>query len=163
MKNELSNIEIGKSYPADYVLGKMNEDLKNDIKFGHILVEYETEKRHKYFINKDFIKKLKDTSIKVYTIITIPNCHNFAYRLLEQKDIKDILENINESNNLCCILDQNDLMKAGYVHKNMKKAIMMINKVFKTNKMTFKASSHPEGIKIIYKKEKIKKVTEELK
>ena len=162
MQSNPLNIELGKTYLASTILQKMQKsDL--DIRFGHVLVEYETEKRHKYFITTDFIKKLKNTPIKVYTIITLPNCQNFAYRLLEFDDIKEILEKIDEKNNMCCVIDENDLIKAGYNYKGIKKAITLINKVLKANKMTFRASSHPEGIKIKYSKRKEKSVNEELK
>lgn len=160
MHNQL-NIEIGKTYPASTVLQKIQEKRSLDIRFGHILVDYETEKKHKYFIDKDFIKKLKTTPIKVYTIMTLPNCQNFAYRLLEQQDVKEILEKINENNKLCCVIDENDLAKAGYNYKSIKKAITLINKVFKVNDMSFSASSHDEGIKITYRKRKEKSVNEE--
>ena len=160
MHNQL-NILIGETYPANHILEKIEENPNIDITFGHILVEYETEKRHKYFINKDFVKELKNTSIKVYTVMTLPNCQNFAYRLLEQQDIKEILEKIDETNNICCVLDESDLAKADYNYKSIKKAITLINRVFEANKMSFRASSHSEGIKITYKKRKEKSVTEE--
>lgn len=156
MKLNEIDIIIGKSYPASYILEKMEENLNVNITFGHILVEYETEKKHKYFMDRNFIKKLKTTPIKVYTIMTLPNCQNFAYRLLEQQDIKEILEKIDETNNLRCILDESDLAKAGYNYKSIKKAITLINKVFKANDMSFRASSHDEGIKVKYSKIKEK-------
>jgi len=148
MKNNPLNIKIGKSYPADFILEKVQEKQNIDIQFGHIIVEYETEKKHKYFVDTDYIKNLKNIPIKVYTIMTTPNCHNFAYKLLEQPDIKEILENIEENNNLCCIIDKDDLSKANYKQKSVKKAITQINRVFKANKMTFRASTHNEGIKV---------------
>ena len=162
MQSNPLNIEISKTYSASTILQKvLKSDL--DIRFGHILVEYETEKRHKYFVDTDFIKRLKTTPIKVYTIMTLPNCQNFAYRLLEFDDIKEILEKIDENNNICCVIDENDLTKAGYKSKSIKKAITLINRVLKANKMTFRASSHPEGIKIKYSKRKEKMIEEELK
>lgn len=156
MMNNSLNIKLGKTYPANFILEKIKENLNVDIMFGHILVEYETEKRHKYFIDKDFIKKLKITPIKVYTIITLPNCQNFAYRLLEEPEVKEILEKIDETNNVICVLDENDLAKAGYNYKSIKKAITQINRVFKANKMTFRASTHNEEIKVKYSKIKEK-------
>ena len=163
MKNNPLNIKIGKSYPANFIFEKMEENSDVDIMFGHILIEYETEKKHKYFIDKNYIKNLNGTPIKVYTIMTTPNCHNFAYKLLEQQDIKEILENIGEDNNLYCIIDKDDLSKANYKQKSVKKAITQINRVFKANKMTFRASTHNEGIKVKYSKIKEKKLSEELK
>lgn len=156
MKNNPLNIKLGKSYSANFILEKMEENLNVNIMFGHILVEYETEKKHKYFIDKDFIKNLKVTPMKVYTIITRPNCQNFAYRLLEEPEVKGILEKIDENNNIHCIIDENDLRKANYNHIGMKKAISLINKVFKANKMTIRASTHNEEIKVKYSKIKEK-------
>jgi len=163
MQSNPLNIKIGKSYPANYILEKVQEEQSIDIQFGHILIEYETEKKHKYFVDTDYIKNLKSTPMKVYTIMTTPNCHNFAYKLLEHRDIKEILENIGENNNVCCIIDKNDLLKANYKQKSVKKAITQINRVFKANKMTFRASTHNEGIKVKYSKIKEKKLSEKLK
>lgn len=152
MQNNQLSIEIGKSYPASKILQEMQKRQDLDISFGHILIEYETEKKHKYFIDEDYIKNLKNIPIKVYTIITIPNCHNFAHKLLEQQDIKEILEHIKKDNNLICVIDENDLKKANCDHKDMKKAISLINKVLKFNKMSFRASAHNEWIKLSYRK-----------
>lgn len=152
MQSQLLNIEIGKTYPATTVLQIIQEKPNLEIRFGHIVIEHDNEKRHKYFVDENCIKNLNITSMTVLTIMTKPNCQNFACRLLEQTDIKQILENVKKDNNLCCVIDENDLKKANYNHKGIKKAISLINKVFKANNMTFKASSHPEGIKIIYKK-----------
>jgi len=157
MKNSCPiDIEIGKTYSASHVLEKLQEYPNLDIRFGHIIVDYEDEKRHKYFIDKEFVKSLKTTPIKVYTIIARPNCQNFACRLLEQKEVKEILEKIEENNKICCVIDENDLVKANYNYKSFKKAITLINKLFKASRMSFRASSHPEGIKITYKKIKEK-------
>ena len=150
------DIEIGKTYLPSQILEKIEQYPNLDVRFGHIRIEYEGEKKHKYFIDKEFIKSLNTTPIKVYTIIVRPNCQNFAYRLLEQKEVKEILEKINENNRLCCILNEEDLAKANYNYKSFKKAITLINKVFKADKMTFRAMSHPEGIKVVYRKIKEK-------
>lgn len=163
MKLNEIDIIIGKSYPASYILEKMEENLNVNITFGHILVEYETEKKHKYFIDKGFIENLKSIPIKLYTIIIKPNCENFSIRLLKQPEVKGILEKIDENNNIHCIIDENDLRKANYNHIGMKKAISLINKVFKANKMSFKASVHNEGIKIKYSKIKEKECIRGLK
>ena len=146
------DIEIGKTYLPSQIIEKMNKYPNIDITFGHIRIEDEKEKKHKYFIDKEFIKSLNGTPIKVYTIITKPNCQNFAYRLLENKDIREILEKIEENNKICCVIDETDIAKANYNYKSFKKAIALINRVFKANRMSFKASSHPEGIKVTYKK-----------
>mgnify|MGYP003394714570 CR=1 FL=1 len=150
------DIEIGKTYLPSQIIEKMNRYPNLDITFGHIRIEDEKEKKHKYFIDREFIKSLNTIPIKVYTVIAKPNCQNFAYRLLENKNIKEILEEIEENNKLCCIIDETDLAKANYNYKSFKKAITLINKVFKANGMTFRASSHPEGIKVTYKKIKEK-------
>lgn len=155
MHNQL-NIQIGKTYPASQIIEKIQENPNLDIRFGHICIEYEEEKKHKYFIDEEFIRNLKTTPIKVYTIISRPNCQNFAYRLLEQREVKEILEKIEENNKLICILNEEDLSKANYNYKSFKRAITLINKVLKANKMTFRAMSHPDGIKIVYRKIKEK-------
>ena len=146
------DIEIGKTYLPSQIIEKMSKYPNIDITFGHIRIEYEGEKKHIYFIDREFIETLNGTPIKVYTIIAKPNCQNFAYRLLENEGVKEILEKINENNRLCCVIDEDDLARANYNYKSFKKAITLINKVFKANKMTFRASSHPEGIKVTYKK-----------
>ncbi len=150
------DIEIGKTYLPSQIIEKMNKYPNIDITFGHIRIEDENEKKHKYFIDREFIESLNGTSIKIYTIIAKPSCQNFAIRLLEQKEVKEILEKIEENNKICCILDESDLTKANYNYKSFKKAITLINKVFKANRMTFRASSHPDGIKVTYKKIKEK-------
>lgn len=150
------DIEIGKTYLPSQIIEKMNKYPNLDIRFGHIRIEHEGEKNHKYFIDREFIKSLNDTPIKVYTIIVKPNLQNFAMRLLEHKDIKEILEKIEENNKICCVIDETDLVKANYNYKSFKKAITLINKVFKANKMTFRAMSHQEGIKVVYRKIKEK-------
>ncbi len=155
MHNQL-NIEIGKTYLPSQIIEKMNKYPNIDITFGHIRIENEKGKKHKYFIDREFIKSLNGTPIKIYTIIAKPNCQNFAYRLLENKGVKEILEKINENNRLCCVLNEEDLVKANYNYKSFKKAITLINKVFRANRMTFRASSHPDGIKVTYKKMKEK-------
>lgn len=151
MKIEQLNIEIGKPYPASEILQKIDANLSSDIIIGHAVVEYETEKRHKYFIDRNYIKSLKNLPIKVYTIIPTSNCKNFLYKLLEQKDVKEILEEAKENHKICCVILDSDLTKVGYI-LSKRKAITLLNKIFKSNKMTFKASSHDNGIKITYRK-----------
>ena len=104
MKIEQLDIIIGKNYPASEILEKMEGNSNLDIQLGHIVVEYETEKRHKYFIDKNYIKKLKNTLIKVYTIIPTISCKNFAHKLLAQKDVLEILEDVKENHKICCVV-----------------------------------------------------------
>lgn len=161
MKLNEIDVTIGKSYPASVVLDKVKEKSNLEIQFGHILVEYETEKRHKYFINTDFIKTLKETPIKIYTIIPRPSSHNFALKLLENNEVREILESVEANHNLVCLIDENDLAKANCNAKSKKKAISLINSVFKSHRMTFRASSRAEGIQIRYMKIVEKKIKEE--
>lgn len=152
MKLNEIDITIGKSYPASQILEKVQEKPKLEIQFGHILVEYKTEKRHKYFIDTDFIVSLKDTPVKVYTIIPRHSLHNFACKLLEQKDVREVLENIENDHSQICLIDETDLSKVNCNNISTRKIVSLINKALKANKMNFRASSDKEGIMIKYKK-----------
>ena len=161
MNNQL-NIEIGKPYPANFVLQEMLKNTKNDVRLGHIMIIYEKEKKHKYYVDKKELSNLKDLQIKVLTIMSKPNLHNFTCKILENKEVKDILEIVKNDNSKCCILDENDLKTANI--SNKRKAIISINSVFKSNNMSFKASSHEKGIQIKYKETKnLVEIKEELK
>ncbi len=161
MKEQILGIEIGKSYPASTIIEKVQEKSNLEIQFGHILVEYKTEKKHKYFMDTNFIASLKDTPVKVYTIIPRHNSHNFACKLLEQKDVREILENVEKDHSQICLIDESDLIKANCNSITTRKAVTLINKALKANCMSFKASTHPDGIKIAYKKIVEKKIKEE--
>lgn len=163
MKSNPLDIKIGKIYPAATILQKIEEKKNLDIQFGHIEVINEEEIKHEYFIDKDFIEKLNDSQIKVYTIIPRPSCENFAIRLLRNKDVKEVLADIEKDNTSICIIDESDLVKADYKNKSIKKSITSINKVLKANKMTFRASKHEDVIKIRYIKRKEKTEVDELK
>jgi len=134
MKIEQLNIETGKSYPASEILQKIDANTSLDIMIGHAVVEYETEKRHKYFINRDYIQKLNNLKMKVYTIIPTASCKNFLYKLLEQKDVKEILEEAKENPKICCVLLDSDLTNVGF-KLGKRKAITRLNDIFKSNKM----------------------------
>ncbi len=150
MKIEQLNIEIGKPYPASEILQKIDANLSLDIMIGHAIVEYKTEKKHKYFINRDYIKELNDLPMKVYTIIPTSICKDFSYKILEQKDVKEILKEVKENHKICCVITDSDL--ENYNIKSKRKAITSINKIFKLHMMAFKASNHIKGIKITYRK-----------
>ncbi len=166
MKNEILDIELGKSYPASEIFDKIQNNTIFYVEFGHIVVsKNEKERKHEYFTDKvidaNYIKKLKDTQIQIYTVISTAICKNFAFKLLRNKEVLNILKEIEKDHTQVCLIDEEDLLKVNY-RGNIKKAIILINKIFKSNNMNFKASKHENGIKISYNKIKDKKI-EELK
>jgi len=160
MKNEILNIELGKLYPASEIFEKMQGNSKIDVEFGHIVVNHhKTEKKHEYFtdkvIDKEYIKNLGNTPIQIYTVIPTAICKNFACTLLKNKEVRDILKEVEKDHTQICMLDETDLLKANY-NGSIRKAVTLINKMLKSNNMNFKASSHESGIKVVYKKIKEK-------
>ena len=156
MNNPL-NIEIGKEYPASRILDEIEKCPTLDITLGHVIIHYEKENKHDFYVRKEKLKKLKETPLKVLLITSKPNCKNFASNLLKNKEIMEFLEIIKQDKTKVCILDKSDLINADCKNKDMSKAVTLINSVFKSNRMTFKASSCPDGIKISYKNIDVKK------
>lgn len=150
------NIKIGESYSSSHILNEINI-FPSRIQVGHATMKDKNGDRHLYYVNETQLKNLKDTELKVLSIIN-PCEQNFAHKLIFSKETQENLKKIDAQKNLCYAIDMNDLIQAGYTFKTLSIAINCINCVFKKNEMTFTASKYSEGkidrkyfVKISYK------------
>lgn len=144
MTKQTLNIEIGKRYFASYLLNEIR-NFSSRIQIGHAIIKVKERDKHLYYIEEKELENLKDTELKVISIIN-PCEQNFAYKLIMSKETQENLKKIESQKNLCYAFDMNDLMQAGYKFKGVKSAISCMNCVFKKNELPFISSSHSEGI-----------------
>jgi hypothetical protein len=158
MTKQILNIEIGKNYPASYVLNEIR-NFSSRIQIGHAIIKVNGVDKHLYSfdIDENKLKSLKNTELKVLSIIN-PCEQNFAHKLIMSSETQENLKKIEENKSLSYAFDMNDLMQAGYKFKGMTCAVNCFNCVFKKNELTFIASKYSEGtidrkhfVKISYK------------
>jgi len=158
------NIEIGKTYQAVFLLKEIENYKSNqgEVKIGHASVErFEFVKKikvvkevHEYDLGIKQLKELNTTKLKVLSIIN-PCEQNFAYKLLNLNETKEILKDVITKKNVSCVFSMDEMINAGYGSKtkSLKQAIKCFNDVIEKEGLPLRATewSQPSFVQLVYK------------
>ena len=98
MKKHTLNIKLGGIYPASYILNEIR-NYPSRLQIGHATMKVGELDKHLYHtdLGEDKLEKLKDTELKVLSIIN-PCEQNFANKIIFSEETQKNLRKIEENN-----------------------------------------------------------------